>query len=159
EVMMRTLRSFRRDGWLEEMELAPLSREDTGRLVNAVAPSADAQAIFDESAGNPLYAIELARAANRSGKLADSTLAGLIRDRIDRLPAAASDMLKWAALLGTTFSLSRLASLVTLGPDERMKALEVLDRHGLLKDSSSALGPATYGFTHNVVRRSVYDDI
>jgi predicted ATPase/DNA-binding SARP family transcriptional activator len=159
EAMLRVLRGFRRDSWLEEMELASLSREDTERLVSAVAPSVNAQAVFDESAGNPLYAIELARAANRSGKPAQSTLAGLIRDRIDRLPAAAGDVLKWAAVLGTTFSLHRLDSLVNLGPDDRMKTLEVLDRHGLLKDNSPISGPASYGFTHNVVRRSVYDDI
>jgi predicted ATPase/DNA-binding SARP family transcriptional activator len=159
EAMMRVLRGLRRDGWLEEMELAPLSREDTARLVSGVSPSANAETVFDESAGNPLYAIELARGANRSGKLADSTLAGLIRDRIDRLPAGAGDALKWAAVLGTMFSLHRLASLVTSGQDELMKALEVLDRHGLLKNDSPAAGQAAYGFTHNVVRRSVYDYI
>jgi len=159
EAIMRVLRGFRRAGWLEEMNLAPLSREDTEQLVNLVAPSADADAVFDESAGNPLYAIELARATDRTGKLAQSTVAGLIRDRIDRLPATASNVLKWAAVLGTKFTLKRLSSLVTSEPDELMHALEVLDRHGLLRDNSPAAGPATYGFTHNVVRRSVYDDI
>ena len=115
--------------------------------------------MFDETSGNPLYTIELARATDHSGKQKQSTLAGLIRDRIDRLPAAASDVLKWAAIVGAKFNLQRLSSLVASEPDELMKALDVLDRHGLLKDVSPAMGPATYGFTHNVVRRSVYDDI
>jgi predicted ATPase len=159
EAIMKVLRGFRRDGWLDEINLAPLSREDTGRLVNLVTPSANAHAVYDESSGNPLYTIELARAADRAGKLTQSTLAGLIRDRIDRLPATASDVLKWAAILGAKFDLKRLSSLVTSEADDLMKALDVLDRHGLLRDNSQAAGPATYGFTHNVVRRSVYDDI
>ena len=98
---MRVLRGFRRDPWLEEKKLSPLSMEDTVRLVNLVAPAADGAALFDESAGNPLYAIELARAADRSGKLVDATLAGLIKDRIDQLPAPAGDVFRWAAVLGT----------------------------------------------------------
>jgi predicted ATPase len=159
EPVMRVLRGFRREGWLEEMELPPLSRQDTARLVHSMAPMANADSVFDETAGNPLYAIELARAVDGPGKSAVSTLDGLIRDRIDRLPAVANDVLKWAAVLGARFSLNRLSSLVTLNADELMKALEVLDRHGLLKESSPSAGTVQYGFTHNVVRRSVYDDI
>jgi predicted ATPase len=156
---MRVLRGFRREGWLEEMELAPLSRQNTARLVHSMAPMANADSVFDETAGNPLYAIELARVMDDPGDSVVSTLDGLIRDRIDRLPAVANDVLKWAAVLGARFSLSRLASLVTLNADELMKALEVLDRHGLLKESSPSAGTVQYGFTHNVVRRSVYDGI
>ena len=159
EPIMRVLRGIRREHWLEEMRLSPLSKEDTAGLVNLVDPAANAQAIFDESAGNPLYAIELARAAGRFGKLADSTIAGLIKDRIDQLPATASDILRWAAVLGTEFSLHRLASLVSLGLNELMSALEVLDRHGLLRESPAGAASSTYGFTHSVVRRSVYDNL
>jgi predicted ATPase len=150
---------MRRDRWLEVMKLSPLSKGDTARLVNLVDPSANTQSVFDESAGNPLYAIELARAADRSGRLVDSTIAGLISDRIDQLPAPASDILRWAAVLGTEFSLHRLASLVSLELNALMSALEVLDRHGLLRESASGAASGIYGFTHSVVRRSVYDNL
>ena len=159
EPIMRVLRGIRRDRWLEEMKLSPLSKEDTARLVSLVDPKANMQTVFDESAGNPLYAIELARAADRSGKLMDSTIASLISDRIDQLPSSASDILRWAAVLGTEFSLHRLASLVSVGLNELMSALEVLDRHGLLRESPAGAASSTYGFTHSVVRRSVYDNL
>ena len=103
--MMRVLRGFRRDRWIEEIELSPLSRSDTDRLVRRISPDVNADSVFEESAGNPLYAIELARAVDRSGGGVDPGFAVLIRDRIDRLPSATGDVLRWAAVLGSTFSL------------------------------------------------------
>jgi predicted ATPase len=40
-----------------------------------------------------------------------------------------------------------------------MSALEVLDQHGLLRESPAGVDSGTYGFTHGVVRRSVYDNL
>jgi predicted ATPase/DNA-binding SARP family transcriptional activator len=159
EAMMRVLRGFRQDRWIEEIELAPLSRKETNRLVSLISPSVNADAVFDESGGIPLYAIELARASDRSAGSVDPTLAVLIRDRIDRLPVVAGDVLRWAAVLGSTFNLQRLVSIVSLGFNEVTSAVEILDRHALLREISPAAGPAAYGFTHNVVRRAVYDGL
>ena len=159
ESIMRVLRGFRRDRWMEEIELAPLTRKDTAELIRLVSPAVDADGVFEESSGNPLYTIELARASDRSGARLDPTLAGLIRDRIARLPAAASDVLRWAAVLGSTFSLQRLSSLLSPGFEEFTRALESLDRHALLRENTPGSGAPVYSFTHNVVRRAMYDDI
>lgn len=96
---------------------------------------------------------------DRSGGDVDPGFAVLIRDRIDRLPSAASDVLRWAAALGSTFSLQRLASIVSLGVHDLTTAIEMLDRHGLLRENAPVASAPAYGFTHNVVRRSVYDDL
>jgi DNA-binding SARP family transcriptional activator len=160
ENVSRALRSFRRDGWMEEMELSALSLENTVRLAQFVSVAANGNAVFEEGAGNPLYTIELARAANRSGKPAASTLAALIEDRVARLADPAEDVLRWAAVLGTKFSLSRLRGLVSIEPDTLMRALETSDKHGLLRLSGQPNeNPATYGFTHGIVRRAVYDGL
>jgi tetratricopeptide (TPR) repeat protein len=159
EPMMRVLRGFRRDRWIEEIDLSPLSRNDTDRLVRMISPDVNADSIFEESAGNPLYAIELARAADRSGEGMDSGCSVLIRDRIDRLPHSAGDVLRWAAVLGSTFSFERLASIVSLGVHDLTTAIEILDRHGLLRENAPVANSPAFGFTHNVVRRSVYDDL
>jgi len=160
EAVTRALRSFRRDGWMEEIELTALSLEHTIRLSQLVSPSADGTAVYEEGAGNPLYTIELAHAANRSQKLTASTLPDLIEDRIARLPGPAGDVARWAAVLGTKLSLARLRELVSQESDALMKALDILDRHGLLRLSAQAHdGPAIYGFTHGVVRRAVYDSL
>ena len=160
EGVTRALRSFRRDGWMEELELPALSLENTIRLAQLISPVVDGKAVFEEGAGNPLYTIELARAANRSGKPSESTLADLIEDRIARLLEPAGDVARWAAVLGTKFSLGRLRELVSLEPDMLMKSLDTLDRHGLLRLSSHPSdSPAMYGFTHGVVRRAIYDGL
>ena len=159
EPMMRVLRGFRRDRWIEEIDLSPLSRNDTNRLVQMISPDINADSIFEESAGNPLYAIELARASDRSGEGMDFGCSVLIRDRIDRLPPSAGDVLRWAAVLGSTFSFERLASVVSAGVHDLASSIEILDRHGLLRADSSVTNSPAFGFTHNVVRRSVYDDL
>jgi hypothetical protein len=160
EGVTRALRSFRRDSWMEELELSALSLEHTIRLAQLVSPSADGTAVYEEGAGNPLYTIELARAASQSEKLSASTLADLIEDRIARLPEPAVEVARWAAVLGTKFSLTRLRELVSFEPDTLMKSLDTLDRHGLLRLWGHVNeGPAMYGFTHGVVRRAVYDSL
>jgi predicted ATPase len=159
EPMMRVLRGFRRDRWIEELDLSPLSRNDTDRLVRMISPDVNADSIFEESAGNPLYAIELARASDRSGEGMDFGCSVLIRDRIDRLPHSAGDVLRWAAVLGSTFSFERLASIVSLGVHDLTTSIEILDRHGLLRENAPVANSPAFGFTHNVVRRSVYDDL
>jgi predicted ATPase len=159
EPMMRVLRGFRRDRWIEEIDLTPLSRDDTDRLVRLISPDLNVESIFEESAGNPLYAIELARASNLPGDGMDSGCSVLIRDRIDRLPPSAGDVLRWAAVLGSTFSFERLASIVSLGVHDLTTAIEILDRHGLLRMNAPVANSPAFGFTHNIVRRSVYDDL
>jgi len=159
EPMMRVMRGFRRDRWMEEIDLSPLSRNDTERLARLISPDVDVDSIFEESAGNPLYAIELARAADRPGEGMDAGCSVLIRDRIDRLPLSAGDVLRWAAVLGSTFSFQRLASIVALDVHDLTTAIEILDRHGLLRENPPVASSPAFGFTHNVVRRSVYDDL
>ena len=50
----------------------------------------------------------------------------LVRDRVDRLPVGAESVLRWAATLGTTFSVSLLSEL-TSEPDTLIDALEALE--------------------------------
>jgi predicted ATPase len=61
ETMSRVLRSLRRERAVVEIELEPLSVEEVAALVGG-QPGVDAQRIHRASAGNPLYALELARA-------------------------------------------------------------------------------------------------
>ncbi|HEX4998744.1 MAG TPA: AAA family ATPase [Terriglobia bacterium] len=154
EPLMRVFRGFRLNGWMDEIALEPLSKDDIALLVGHISSTVDVEAVFDECSGNPLFAIELARASDESGALANPTLTGLIRDRIDRLPAQAGDILRWAAVLGARFSINRLASLVSRSFEDLTSALELLERHALVRESASGCG-----FTHGVVRRTVYDNL
>jgi predicted ATPase len=160
ETVHRTLHGLRELGVLEEIPLAPLDREATAELVRGLAPGVDADQVFAESGGNPLFALEVTRSLpDREGPLPGS-LTQLIRHRVERLPSEAGDALRWAAVLGCAFEVDRLRELMALDLDRLLAALELLERHALLcAQGTSGAEPGTYAFAHEVVRRAVYSDL
>lgn len=151
------VRSLRRDRLLDELPLGPLSSEDTGALVSFLAPDGDLDMLCAQSGGNPLFALELARATERDGS-APHTLTELIRERLERLPAEALDLLRWGAVLGATFAVERLQRVTSLAPDRLVASLELLERHGLIRVSEEA-GPSSYAFAHDLLRAVAHSDL
>ncbi len=161
ETAKRTLRSLAELGLLAEVPLAPLGRDQTRELLRAAFPGIDAEAVFAESGGNPFLALEVARSAgDREGRLPFS-LTELIRHRVERLPSEAGDVLRWAAVLGRGFDALRLGELMAVDLDRLLLALELLERHALLRAESPGAGEGRgrYEFTHEVIRRAVYSEI
>jgi DNA-binding SARP family transcriptional activator len=160
EPVLRLLRGLRRDRSLEELGLRPLSRKETGDLIRNVAPDADPELIFSESAGNPLYALELARARPNRKEGLPQSLAEIINDRIDSLPATAVEVLRWGAVFGCTFNIQILKGLTSADLDTLISALETLERQALLHAVPGRMGPGeSYSFSHEIVRRAVYAEI
>ena len=160
ETVRRTLHGLREMGVLVEVPLAPLGPEETAELVRAVAPDVDAGWVFAQSGGNPFFALEVTRSLpGRDGALPGS-LTGLIRRRVERLPSEAGDVLRWAAVLGCSFSVDRLSELMALDLDRLLAALELLERHDLLcAQVGGGEEAGAYAFAHEVVRRAVYSDL
>lgn len=156
EAASRTLRGLRRETRVERIDLQPLSRDETSELV-ASAEGVDLDAIYEASAGNPLYALELARSAS-DGVTTPSSLTLLVRERVARLPSSAADLLRWGAVLGHVFEVSRLESLSSLEPGELIDALDRLEQHSLLRNEEST-GGVRYAFTHDLVREVVYGEM
>jgi DNA-binding SARP family transcriptional activator len=151
----RALRDLRRDGLLEEIELAPLSETDLKTMVSAMPGVTETDRIWQESGGNPLFAVEMARFLPTSPiEDVPSSLSRSIRDRIERLPSAARDLLSWGAVAGDPFELNRIEGLVGAGADEIVDALEMLERHALLRPASATGG--AYVFGNRLVRQAVY---
>ncbi len=160
EPMLRLIRGLRRDHLLQELDLRPLGREEIDDLIHRVAPDADPELIFTESSGNPLYALELARSHPNRKRGLPQSLAEIISDRIDSLPAPAADVMRWAAVLGCTFSTQRLKELAFVNFDTLISALETLERQALLHEVPDRRGPGeSYMFSHEIVSRAVYADI
>jgi DNA-binding SARP family transcriptional activator/predicted ATPase len=157
--MCRTVRALRHDGLLSEIRLGPLGRAETEELVRAVAPAADGARVFGESGGNPLFAIEAARAPHRREDVS-LTLGELVRERLARLPAEAAHVLRWGAVLGAAFGETRLRDLTAMEPEALVDALEQLERHALVRpaDHVREAGGA-FVFAHDVVRSVVYGDL
>ncbi len=88
------------------------------------------------------------------------TLTDLVRDRLDRLPAEAGEVLRWGAALGTFISVQRLKELTAMGLEGLIGALQTLERHGLLQAFRGKAGAqGAYTFAHDLVRRAVYAEL
>jgi hypothetical protein len=151
---IRLVRAIQRDRRLTEIALGPLDLEATAAIVRTVNPAADTGLIATESAGNPLFALELARAAARGGPVSDS-LDVLLSDRLGRLDGRAQDVLPWAAALGRGFSPDLLARVSQLGANDLLGALDELERRGILRMHPSEATQG-YDFVHDLVRGAAY---
>jgi len=157
EAALRLIRGLRREALIEEMELGPLPPEAIARLTGAWMQGSPSESWLADCGGNPLLALELARAPEpRSGQVPGS-LAELLRERIGRLPSEIGDVLRWAAILGDSIELAALCDLVSLDAEALLSAVEALERHALLIPSPT--GGGSYIFAHELVRRAVYDDL
>lgn len=144
----RVLRGLRRDGRVEELVLSPFGREQIRQLVASDA----ADQLYEQSAGNPLFALELARAPEGSGKTLPKSLAQLLRDRVDALAPEQAEVLRWAAVLGAQFEPELLSQLVELPPERFVDTLERLERYGWFQHT----GEGASAFAHELVQRAVY---
>ena len=150
--MHQALRALRRDGVLTELDLRPLSVEDTERLLAGLVEPEDAARVAREAGGNPALAIELARAERRG--LAGGNLAELVRDWLRRFGVDATEVLRWSAVLCPRIELGRLAALTGLDGDLVAAILGEAERHGMLRATDKGLR-----FTHELVLHAVYSDI
>ena len=151
------LRALGRSGHLARVDLTPLDGDAVKALVRRVNSGADAASILSDGGGNPLFSIELARAAAR-GEIDGTmhTLDGLIAGRLARLDPRATELVRWAAALGHVFTIDALAAVTSLSGSDLLGSIEELERHGIFRVNGAAPGGAGYDFAHDLVRRTAY---
>ena len=149
---LRVVRALDRERRLDQHGLAPLGAAETAALVRAVNPTTDADAAFASSEGNPLYAIEIARAAAAGADTGHEPLDQLLDERLERLAEPARDLLPWAAALGRSFDPEVLARVRGAPSSDLVAALDHLERHGILR----ATPDGTYDFSHDLLREAAY---
>lgn len=148
----RVLRSLRKDGRLEQIELAALSAAETAELVRQIDPALDATRIFAESEGNPLFTLELARAQRRGDAGPGGTIDAVIAGQLASLTEQSRVALVWAAAHGRAFTPDDLARATRLDTAALLMALEELERRGLVRP----IDGDAYDFTHDLVRQAAY---
>ena len=149
---LRVVRALDRERHLVQHVLGPLGAAETAAVVRAIDPAADVDAAFASSEGNPLFAIEIARAAAAGAARGDESLHRLLDDRLERLGDAARGVLPWAAALGRSFDPEVLASILRKDPPELLAIVEHLERHGVLRPASGG----HCDFTHDLLRQAAY---
>jgi len=142
----QVVRELRQDRLVEEMVIRPLPQADIQQLINERAPDADVQRLSRECGGNPLLAIELARAGGEGGSLDE-----LVRERLARFDEDGAEVLRWAAVLNPYIRFETLAELSGLPAEAVGVALEKAEQQGMLLVSDGA--PK---FSHELIARGVY---
>ncbi|MBL8289282.1 MAG: AAA family ATPase [Rubrivivax sp.] len=153
------LLSLAREGRLGTVPLAPLDAAEAGRLLAGVA--LDAEVAWRQSGGNPLYLLELARAAGRGeaagGKAGhpgrpEGTVDALVAARVGALDAPTRELLGWAAAGAREVDPERLAEAAGVPVPEVLAALERLERRALVVST----GAGRFDFAHDIVRQTIY---
>ncbi len=157
----RTFASWRHDGRLTEIEIAPLDAPATAILAGAASgvPPDDsvAERIFRVTGGNPLFVVELARAGwTRPGAPLDGALPprvrAVIESRLAGLSPQACDAAAVAAVIGRPFTFRFLARVAGGEEAPLVEAVDELWQSRVLRES----GTDTYAFSHDAVREVVY---
>lgn len=150
--LQQVRRGLARDGLLQEITLGPLPEADLARLIELQVPGADGQRLSADGGGNPLLALELAR-AERAGSAA-GPLDALVRDRLALHCGTGVDVLRWAAVLSPRIEFGLLASVSGIDTTEVAAGLDLAERHGMLRSGERGLH-----FAHDLIARAIYTDI
>jgi DNA-binding SARP family transcriptional activator len=136
---------------VEEIELGPLSPGETAllaeRFTGRALPSSDAERLFAETEGNPLFVVETLRAGAASARVQS-----VIEGRLAQLSPTAHDLALLAAAIGRAFRAEVLARAAQLSEDELVAALDELWRRRIVREH----GPDGYDFTHDRIREVAY---
>jgi predicted ATPase len=148
---LRLVRALSREARLQELELAPLDAHASSELSRAIAPGVDVERVVRESAGNPLFVLELSRALSR-GDAGWKSVGAMISDRLGRLEEGPRELVSWAAALGKSFELTTLEQVSAVPTLELLSRIAELERHGIVRVSSDG----GYDFVHDLIRAGAY---
>lgn len=145
------------------LELVGLAEDEVAALIEAasglrVEPE-DALAVAAQTAGNPLFVLEMARLAAARGTSSvagtvPATATATIRRRIGRVSQPANDVLVALAVAGPVGSVELLGHLLGRDPDAVADSVDELVGAGLITVDAE---PPT--FTHALIRATVEDEL
>lgn len=156
------LQALHREHRIQVLELLPLSQTHTAELTQQLGVEVDADRVFTDSGGNPLFVLEIARALLQQEGSAPGqfgNLETLIQGRLFQLHEAARDLVPWAAALGRSFSPTTLACVTDSPLPRLLTAIEQLEQHGIIRPGSILQGEISYDFVHDIVRQVAYQQI
>jgi DNA-binding CsgD family transcriptional regulator/tetratricopeptide (TPR) repeat protein len=148
-----SLVTLKRDPHVLTVALRRLGTPDAGRLARAAAPNLAEEMVaevVERSAGTPLLIEELAKLAAQPGEFPalPDIVRVTVRERADRLPSAARDLLEVAAVAGLSVDARLLRTLrPEAAPDELVAA-------GLVEPDR-----AGFRFRHPLLQESAYQDV
>lgn len=155
----------------QRLPLRGLRERDVAEVVERVAgrrpPERVVRAIHQATEGNPFFVDEVVRLLSAEGRLDDAAqVAGVripdgvretIRHRLEPLPDRTLQLLYTAAVIGRDFRIDTLQRVSGVGAAELDEALGEAVDCGVVVERPSSLG--AYGFSHGLIRETLYDDL
>lgn len=155
----QVVKVLRRDRKIRSLSVAPLDNPATLALAHSVDTNLEAEQIYTDSGGNPLFVLEIARAISDNNRSYSDNLEALIQDRLQQLDDSIQELITWAAVMGRTFSPMQVAQIANLPLTHFLVAIEKLEQQGILMPDSLADGDVGYAFAHDVVRQVAYHQL
>jgi DNA-binding SARP family transcriptional activator len=152
DAAMLCIRSLRRGNMLQDLRLEPLDEADLQRLICSQVQGVDAGALSQECHGNPLLALELARAQQDGGS--GNSLTELVQDRMSRLDPDTVEVLQWAALLAPRIDIQSLQRATGLDRAQIDAAVEAAELQGILHPGERGLK-----FSHDLICQGTYQTV
>jgi predicted ATPase/class 3 adenylate cyclase len=145
----------------KKLDIGPMSVDDIRALVEIATEAAplrpdDTGEIVRRADGNPLFAMEIIRAARDAGSLdaVPLSLEAAMASQVDALDTTARRLLRYASVLGHSFSRPVLAEL--LRTEGREADLSALERLGDFLEADEADG---FRFRNGLVRDTTYEGV
>jgi tetratricopeptide (TPR) repeat protein len=148
----RLLSSLARDRLVHTYAVGPLEAAEIAALFTGGLSESEAVDTWRACGGNPLFAIEMARAAPHARHVHSRDISRLIADRLDRLDERARELLQFASAVGRAFAVELLGAALVRSEISVLRELDGLEGRGLLR----GLPNARYDFVHDIVRRETY---
>ena len=161
----------------ERLKLGRLTRSQTGALLNALFSDQVGEAlqdsIYHETEGNPFFVEEVCKALVEQGQIyrengrwqrrsaeieLPQSVRMVIENRLGRLPEAAQETLRLAAILGRRFEFETLQATSDQSEEALIEALEHAERSQLLQEIGSG-GGGTFSFTHALIPSTLADGL
>ncbi len=165
------LEDLRRTNLLAEIELGPLDESATFLLAShAVGRDLDPslkQPLFQDTEGNPLFVIEMARAGSEAmesytseqasssiqrGQVLPSKVRHIIEARLGQLSPSVQGLAGLAATAGRTFAFSVLRNTNSTDEQSLVRGLDELWQRRILREQ----GSDAYSFSHDKIREVAY---
>lgn len=151
-------------GYLTEIKLNPLSEIETQQLAATTSQgevdSNLSTTLFQESFGNPLYALERLQ-SDGSGNgsnpedLPQHSFKTAIKTKLEKLSQAAREITSLAAAVGRPFTVSELARASDTNETELLQALDELWQQQIFQEYATE----SYRFSHTRVGEIVYESL
>jgi tetratricopeptide (TPR) repeat protein len=138
-------------GRVVELELARLSHQQTAVLAEALTGSRlgerEAERLFAQTEGNPLFVVETLRADRMSRRIQ-----AVLESRLAQLSDGARELAGVAATIGREFRSDVLVAASGADIEDAVRALDELWRRRIIREQ----GPESYDFSHDKLREVAY---